>query len=95
MRSTRCLPPFNPFGAVWLIPHTVRTQKLTRNLDAQLEDFAELPCIGIDGKSNPRRLANAAEFYDNSAVRRLGCLPERLGHGKQAFALRLLQKRSH
>ena len=41
----------------------------------------------IGGKANPRRLANAAEVYENSAVRRLGYLLECFGHEKQARAL--------
>ena len=41
--------------------------------------------IGV--KANPRTLATAAAVYENSAVRRLGYLLERAGHGRQARAL--------
>jgi hypothetical protein len=39
-------------------------------------------------KANPTVLAEAAEAYENSAVRRLGFLLERFGHKRQAKALR-------
>src|SRR5690606_19315940 len=38
-------------------------------------------------KANPRILAKAANFYENSAVRRLGYLLEHFGHPRQATAL--------
>lgn len=41
----------------------------------------------IGAKANPRALAEAATAYENSAVRRLGYLLERAGHGRQAHAL--------
>jgi len=41
----------------------------------------------IGAKANPRTLAKAAAAYENSAVRRLGYLLERAGHGRQARAL--------
>jgi len=41
----------------------------------------------IGAKANPRALAQAAAAYENSAVRRLGYLLERAGHGRQAQAL--------
>ncbi len=41
----------------------------------------------IGAKANPRALAKAAAAYENSAVRRLGYLLERMGHGRQARAL--------
>lgn len=39
-------------------------------------------------KAEPRILAKAAGAYENSAVRRLGYLLERFGHGRQADSLR-------
>jgi predicted transcriptional regulator of viral defense system len=41
----------------------------------------------IGAEANPRMLAKAAAAYENSAVRRLGYLLERAGHGRQARAL--------
>ena len=41
----------------------------------------------IGAKANPRTLAKAAAACENSAVRRLGYLLERAGHGRQARAL--------
>ncbi|MBK7249855.1 MAG: hypothetical protein IPI06_02845 [Gammaproteobacteria bacterium] len=41
----------------------------------------------IGAKANPRTLAKAAAAYENSAVRRLGYLLDRVGHGRQARAL--------
>lgn len=41
----------------------------------------------IGAKANPRMLAKAAAAYENSAVRRLGYLLERAGHGRQAHTL--------
>ena len=41
----------------------------------------------IGAKANPRVLAKAAAAYENSAVRRLGYLLDRAGHGRQARAL--------
>jgi predicted transcriptional regulator of viral defense system len=41
----------------------------------------------IGANANPRTLAKAAAEYENSAVRRLGYLLERAGHGRQARAL--------
>lgn len=41
----------------------------------------------IGAKANPRALAKSAAAYENSAVRRLGYLLERAGHGRQARAL--------
>jgi predicted transcriptional regulator of viral defense system len=41
----------------------------------------------IGAKANPRTLAKAAATYENSAVRRLGYLLERVGHVRQAHAL--------
>jgi predicted transcriptional regulator of viral defense system len=39
-------------------------------------------------RADPRVLAKAASAYENSAVRRLGYLLERFGHGRQAGVLR-------
>ncbi|MGL6075457.1 MAG: type IV toxin-antitoxin system AbiEi family antitoxin [Fimbriiglobus sp.] len=39
-------------------------------------------------QANPRMLAQAAEFYENSTVRRVGFLLEHFGHERQARALR-------
>lgn len=41
----------------------------------------------IGAKANPGVLAKAAAAYENSAVRRLGYLLDRAGHGRQARAL--------
>lgn len=41
----------------------------------------------IGAKADPRKLAKAAEAYQNSAVRRLGYLLEHAGHVRQANAL--------
>ena len=41
----------------------------------------------IGAKANPRMLATAAAAYENSAVRRLGYLLDRVGHSRQAYAL--------
>jgi hypothetical protein len=41
----------------------------------------------LGGKAKPRILAEAAAFYENSAVRRLGYLLEHFGHKRQADAL--------
>ena len=49
----------------------------------------------IGAKADPRVLAKAAAAYENSAVRRLGYLLERVGHARQAAALALLQRRKN
>lgn len=41
----------------------------------------------IGGKANPRKLAKVASAYENSSVRRLGYLLDRVGHVRQANAL--------
>ena len=41
----------------------------------------------IGAKADPRALAKAAAAYENSSVRRLGYLLERVGHTRQAAAL--------
>lgn len=41
----------------------------------------------LGAKANGRRLAQAAKYYENSSVRRLGYLLERFGHVRQANAL--------
>jgi len=41
----------------------------------------------LGAKANPRKLAKAASFYENSAVRRLGYLLEHFRHKRQAKAL--------
>ena len=41
----------------------------------------------IGANANPRVLAKAAAVYENSAVRRLGYLLDRTGHGRQSRAL--------
>ena len=41
----------------------------------------------LGAKSDPRKLAKAAVFYENSAVRRLGYLLEHAGHARQAKVL--------
>ena len=41
----------------------------------------------IGGDANPRKLAQIAACYENSTVRRLGYLLERVGHERQAHAL--------
>ena len=38
-------------------------------------------------KANPKKLAKAAEYYENSAVRRLGYLFDHFGYARQAKAL--------
>jgi len=48
----------------------------------------------IGAKANPRTLAKAAAAYENSAVRRLGYLLERAGHGRQASALELFVRQA-
>lgn len=40
-------------------------------------------------RANPHTLAKAATAHENSAVRRLGYLLDRAGHGRQAHALAL------
>ena len=42
----------------------------------------------LGGKADPRELAKAATFYENSTARRLGYLLEHFGHRRQAGALR-------
>ena len=42
----------------------------------------------LDGKADPRKLAKAATFYENSTARRFGYLLEHFGHRRQASALR-------
>jgi len=42
----------------------------------------------LGGQAQPSRLAEAAAHYENSSVRRLGYLLERMGHSQQADALR-------
>ena len=42
----------------------------------------------LGANADPRKLAKAAEFYENSSVRRLGYLLELAGHKRQAAALR-------
>lgn len=42
----------------------------------------------LGGKADPRQLAKAAAFYENSTVRRLGYLLEHFNHRRQATALR-------
>jgi predicted transcriptional regulator of viral defense system len=41
----------------------------------------------IGDRANPRRLAKAASAYENSVVRRLGYLLDRVGHKRQSKAL--------
>jgi hypothetical protein len=41
----------------------------------------------LGAKANPRKLAKAAEHYENASVRRLGYLLDRAGHIRQASAL--------
>ena len=41
----------------------------------------------IGAKADPRRLAKAASEYENSVVRRLGYLLDRVGHKRQSKAL--------
>ena len=41
----------------------------------------------IGGRAKPANLAKAAVHYENSSVRRLGYLLERMGHARQAKAL--------
>lgn len=41
----------------------------------------------LGARADPRRLAKAAAFYENAAVRRLGYLLNLAGHGRQAHAL--------
>jgi hypothetical protein len=38
----------------------------------------------LGGKANPKKLAKAAEYYENSAVRRLGYLFDHFGYARQA-----------
>ncbi|MEQ1908305.1 MAG: type IV toxin-antitoxin system AbiEi family antitoxin [Vicinamibacterales bacterium] len=42
----------------------------------------------LGGNADPRQLAKAAAFYENSTARRLGYLLEHFGHRRQATALR-------
>jgi hypothetical protein len=42
----------------------------------------------VGGKAKPDKLAKIATHYDNSSVRRLGYLLERMQHMRQADALR-------
>ena len=44
----------------------------------------------LGAKADPRRLARAATFYENSTARRLGYLLEHFGHSRQAASLRPL-----
>ena len=44
----------------------------------------------IGGKANARALADAAEYYENSAVRRLGYLLDLANHSRQAKLLPIL-----
>ncbi len=48
----------------------------------------------IGGKANARALAGAAEYYENSAVRRLGYLLDRANHSRQAKSLEPFAKRA-
>lgn len=48
----------------------------------------------IGAKANPRKLAKAARAYENTSVRRLGYLLDRIGHTRQANALRPFVKKS-
>jgi len=48
----------------------------------------------IGAKAKPRTLATAAAAYENSAVRRLGYLLDRAGHGRQARALEPIVKQA-
>lgn len=48
----------------------------------------------IGGSADPRRLAQAAKSYENSAVRRLGYLLDRVGHARQAQALEPFAKKA-
>ena len=43
-----------------------------------------------DAKADPRKLARAATFYENSTARRLGYLLEHFRHTRQAVSLRPL-----
>ncbi len=48
----------------------------------------------IGAQASPRVLASAAAAYENSAVRRLGYLLDRVGHGRQARALEPFVKKA-
>jgi predicted transcriptional regulator of viral defense system len=48
----------------------------------------------IGGKADPRTLAKVAAFYENSSVRRLGYLLDRVGHVRQANALEPFVKKA-
>ena len=48
----------------------------------------------IGAKANPRALADVAEVYENSSVRRLGYLHDRVGHRRQAKALEPFVKKA-
>ena len=48
----------------------------------------------IGGKANARGLADAAEYYENSAVRRLGYLLDLANHSRQAKSLEPFAKKA-
>lgn len=48
----------------------------------------------IGGRAKPASLAKAAVHYENSSVRRLGYLLERMGHSRQAKALQSFVKQT-
>lgn len=48
----------------------------------------------IGARADPRKLAQAAAVYENSAVRRLGYLLDRCGHARQAKALEPFAKKA-
>ena len=48
----------------------------------------------LGAKADPRKLARAATFYENSTARRLGYLLEHFGHARQAASLRPLARKA-
>jgi hypothetical protein len=48
----------------------------------------------LGAKADPRKLAHAATFYENSTARRLGYLLEHFGHRRQAASLRPLARKA-
>ncbi len=48
----------------------------------------------LGGRAKPTILAEVADHYENSSVRRLGYLLERMGHARQAKALQSFVKRA-
>ena len=48
----------------------------------------------LGANADPRKLARAANFYENSTARRLGYLLEHFGHARQAASLRPLAQKA-